>query len=445
MQRHSTVVTTLLTMAVIVFIKNKERKDSKEAHMTHGRTWKRKQKRGWQRRTKRKRMHWHRKDEICPTCASYQQSFWRQAREGVILAPPEAERGNRAQPRTRSNHANHPISHSQFSSPSSGRSRRQTTPPSAMTAASPQVVLQAPGRFRASLPTSDTFDLIWDSGASISVTPDPRDFPGGVKKPSMATTLKGIAKGLKIEGEGHVEWLIHDTAGTLRTVRVPAYLVPKLKVRLLSTSSLLQTYLNETIQVEGHQLTLSGLPNDPTRNPVIVPNNPNNNLPMSVAYRKQAQEKAVRALNAVVTTVDRENINLPESAKELLRWHYRLGHIAFKRIQFLFRSGVLASSEQHRSLQQAASKLVDIPRCAACQFGKQQRRPAPGTKTTIIRDREGVIKKDHLYPGQQVSVDHFVSSTKGRLFTSAQQTCSVEVASLLIMPQASYMSNFRNT
>ena len=41
-------------------------------------------------------------------------------------------------------------------------------------------------------------------------------------------------------------------------IKVPAYLVSKIKVRLLSTTSLLQTYPDETITIEAHQLTLSG-------------------------------------------------------------------------------------------------------------------------------------------------------------------------------------------
>jgi hypothetical protein len=40
-----------------------------------------------------------------------------------------------------------------------------------------------------------------------------------------------------------------------------------------------------------------------------------------------------------------------------------------------------------------------------------------GKTTSIIKDRAGVLKQDNLLPGQEVSVDHFICSTKGRLFT----------------------------
>jgi hypothetical protein len=40
----------------------------------------------------------------------------------------------------------------------------------------------------------------------------------------------------------------------------------------------------------------------------------------------------------------------------------------------------------------------------------------------VVKDREGVLRKDDLLPGQKVSADHFVCSTKGRLFESRGKT-----------------------
>jgi hypothetical protein len=48
------------------------------------------------------------------------------------------------------------------------------------------------------------------------------------------------------------------------------------------------------------------------------------------------------AMNTTITEVHEANHNLSEPEKELLRWHYRLGHISFRKIQFLFRSGILS-------------------------------------------------------------------------------------------------------
>ena len=79
------------------------------------------------------------------------------------------------------------------------------------------------------------------------------------------------------------------------------------------------------------------------------------------------------------------------------------------------RTGVLTHSESARRLQTTASKIQRPPLCAACQYGKQRRRTAPGTKRTVVSDRDGALKQGDLFPGQKVSVDHFVCSTRGRL------------------------------
>ena len=208
---------------------------------------------------------------------------------------------------------------------------------------------------------------------------------------------------------------------------LPAYYVPKVRVRLLSTTSLLQKYEGESIKVEAHQLTLSGIEGDIERSTVIAHVNPDNNLPTSDAYRQTDTPKAAECLNATITAVNENNLNLSEPEKELLRWHYRLGHMSFKKIQFLLRTGVLTRSNNKRHLHQAACKIENPPKCAACQFGKQHRRPAPGKTISTVRDAVGVLKDGHLIPGQQISVDHFLCSTKGRLFTSAGKTADNEM------------------
>ena len=282
-----------------------------------------------------------------------------------------------------------------------------------------RVALHAPSRFRSSMSNNAVFPVIWDSGASVTISPDKSDFVGSIVSPSTITQLKGIAKGLRIEGQGNVRWCVHDTLGNLRTLTLPAYYVPKIRIRLLSTTSLLQSYNNETIKVEADKLTLSGIDGDPSRNPVVARVNPDNNLPTSEAYRYEDTLLAAEALNATITAVNDMNFNLTEPEKELLRWHYRLGHMSFKKIQFLLRTGVLTRGDSKRRLHHAACNIQTPPKCAACQYGKQHQRSTPGRVSTAVRDRDGVLKKDHLVPGQQVSIDHFNCTTKGRLLSSA--------------------------
>ena len=77
------------------------------------------------------------------------------------------------------------------------------------------MALQSTERFCESLPKTAKFPVIWDSGASISITPDCKDFVGPINTSGAITQLQGIAKGLQIEGQGHVLWAMQDTLGNL--------------------------------------------------------------------------------------------------------------------------------------------------------------------------------------------------------------------------------------
>ena len=230
--------------------------------------------------------------------------------------------------------------------------------------------------------------------------------------------LKGVASGLKIGGVGEVLWTVMDSSGMLRSLKLPALYVPDARIRLLSIQSLLQTYKGEQVELSAHELVLSGIPGDELRRSIRVQVLPSSNLPTSYGYEYGGLSTAVDVLSATVSQVHLNNINLSDPQKEWLRWHERLGHMSFARIQSLFRTGVLARSEAQRRLHAMVCKLTNPPMCAACQFGKQTQRKAPGSKTVTVADRKGILTQGNLFCGQYVSADHFVCSTKGRLFTS---------------------------
>ena len=103
-----------------------------------------------------------------------------------------------------------------------------------------RMALQAPIKFQSAIGNEHVSKVIWDSGASISITHCNSDFIGEMGPAPMCVRLKGLAKGLKIQGMGHVMWAILDTHGMLRRLKLPAYYVPRSPVRLLSTTSFLQ-------------------------------------------------------------------------------------------------------------------------------------------------------------------------------------------------------------
>jgi hypothetical protein len=63
-------------------------------------------------------------------------------------------------------------------------------------------------------------------------------------------------------------------------------------------------------------------------------------------------------MTASINEVSIANHNLSEPKKELLCWHQRLGHLSFRPIQFLLRTGALATSVSLKKLHTAACKIV---------------------------------------------------------------------------------------
>jgi len=149
---------------------------------------------------------------------------------------------------------------------------------------------------------------------------------------------------------------------------------------------------------------------------------------MSIGHVYHTIEESVQIVSSVniVTAVSEENIDFSPAQKELLRWHYRLGHVGFDCVKFLLRSCALATSTAARRLHRLACKL-DLPKCSACQYARQRLRFTPSKKYIVVTDRAGVIRKNNLMPGQEVSVDHFVCSERGRLFSFRGKTADKDM------------------
>ena len=207
--------------------------------------------------------------------------------------------------------------------------------------------------------------IVWDTGASMSITPDSRDFIGQTAEHSTVM-VQGIGggRGLRAYGIGWIRWYIPDDRGGVRCIQIRGYHVPDAPMRLLSTASFLQHYPGEHIIVTANELRVtSDAPHNPMTWPITVPIDPQTNLPTSIVLRDN-DHPALIAYIGTSTVVHPDNFNLSNPQKELLRWHSRLGHVGFKRVQYLLRTGVLGTSDALRRLQVAAAKMITIPKCA---------------------------------------------------------------------------------
>ena len=79
------------------------------------------------------------------------------------------------------------------------------------------------------------------------------------------------------------------------------------------------------------------------------------------------------------------------------------------------RNGLLATSKAQKRLHQKAANMTRGVLCPACQYAKQRRRTEPGSTVKPDKSYADALKRDQLYPGQRVSVDHFVCNPPGRL------------------------------
>jgi len=69
-----------------------------------------------------------------------------------------------------------------------------------------------------------------------------------------------------------------------------------------------------------------------------------------------------------------------------------------------------------RRLHERAANInaAEMPKCAACQFGKQTNCVTPGLIGKALEGRQGVLSADKSLPGERVFVDHFQCAARGR-------------------------------
>ena len=115
-----------------------------------------------------------------------------------------------------------------------------------------------------------------------------------------------------------------------------------------------------------------------------------------------------------LSVADETNQNLTRAQKELLKWHWKLGHAGFTWVQQLLRSE-RNGEEPIIKPKIATASSCPAPLCAACLLARLTRVGAGVSTELKDPDHEMSLKVDHLLPGQVVSMDQYQSSIRGRL------------------------------
>jgi len=185
---------------------------------------------------------------------------------------------------------------------------------------------------------------IFAATGSVCVEPDRKNFltySTKVDIPSLSSFTQSGLNSCKVLGMGFVLHSIKDTNGMLRTLKLMHYHVPNSKHKIIATSEVLDRYEGETISITANGLTLSGIEADRAQRQfcpkkhVFKPSSLNC-LPLQFEDPSASHHPELSNIN--LATIHNNNANLSPAKHELLKWHQRLAHISFAKVQHLMRS-----------------------------------------------------------------------------------------------------------
>ena len=181
--------------------------------------------------------------------------------------------------------------------------------------------------FGTSLPGK--FPVIFDSGASLAISPDKQDFSGPIEMFDYDRRLGGMAKGMRIEGVGTIKWSFKTKTGIL-TIHSRCYYVPAAGAHLISP----QRLFNKLQGVTGSFIvseTEAKLVFDNVGT-LEIPYDTRSHLPIGLAKNLSSEKP-----QANLCILNEANQNLTPAQKLLLTWHARFGHRGFQSMQRLFK------------------------------------------------------------------------------------------------------------
>jgi hypothetical protein len=109
----------------------------------------------------------------------------------------------------------------------------------------------------------------------------------------------------------------------------------------------------------------------------------------------------------VINDTDERLLSADNPQAELLRWHYRLGHISFTRLRILALLGTIPRKLIH----------AKTPKCAGCMYGAMTKQP---WRTKAQQNKSKI--KSVTRPGDCVLIDQLESLTPGFRRTTERST-----------------------
>ena len=265
---------------------------------------------------------------------------------------------------------------------------------------------------------TDSYLIGVDNRTSYSMTPSITDYVTPLD-PVDGVFVRGIGGFVKVQGKGSVLWKITDDDGISHDVIIPGTLyVKELDHRLLSPQHWSQTsndsypmkrgtrsitYEDELVLEWNQRKHIKTIPIDTSSNTFSFYTTPGLNRFQSYSSINEQSnhtwfsEQCILCNSAEVNTSDKsidyfydgfqetkfdkdnlpnrdkirlydeayENLPAKDIKQEFMRWHYRLGHMSFRKMKLLSKLGTLPSRLQE----------CDPPVCATCIYGGMTKRP----------------------------------------------------------------------
>jgi hypothetical protein len=274
--------------------------------------------------------------------------------------------------------------------------------------------------------------LVWDTGASIGLTPFRSDFIDYL--PLDGVTVKDIARTNSVLGIGTIMWKLPTTKGHPVFIPAVAYHMPDCDIRLFSP----QSYFN----LHGGDATVTArsvVMRLPDKHEVHIPIDPTVNLPTIPHPQPTLEEQdeyGPHLLSSIVantlhlsglakpvcckTVADVTNNNLSGPQRELIQWHSKLC-INMNHVQELMRDRHYKIPDCNDQVlppilftKNATARSCSVPRCLACGLSSQKLRSTNVKTSRAIAAKDGILKFNQYEPGDKVFTDQFVVHTPGR-------------------------------
>lgn len=201
-------------------------------------------------------------------------------------------------------------------------------------------------------------------------------------------------------------------------IQVEDYYVPEATIRLFSPQWYFQQEHKGRLIMDQFSTKLELA----KRLVVSFPYNGSNNLPqigptcafqIGLSFEDACLLGDGHSVRTFMSVANETNQNLTAAQRELLIWHWKLGHANFQWIQAL----CCQAPERLPTLPTTHVKTSSCcaPKCAACLLAKQNRHGPGNNSATLKPGQDMKLKKNHLRPGDCVLVDQYQTPIPGCL------------------------------